>query len=215
MTATQPQITPWSVPRIWEGETCFILAGGPSLCGHLPLERFQRVITINTSWRLRPDGLHYFCDNAWWDRESTLLETVTGRNIGGMFWVKGGEPPTDPRVKWLPFSGQIGLETNPSYLKHGSNSGYQCLNLAFHLGVKRIVLLGYDMRVQGDKTHWHQGHGHSPAYYDGILKNELLPLFQFIVEPLKQAGVEVINATPGSALECFPKRDLTDILNEL
>jgi hypothetical protein len=36
--------------------------------------------------------------------------------------------------------------------------------------------------------------------------------FQTIVQPLRQRGVEVLNCTPGSALECFSKADLRDAL---
>jgi len=40
----------------------------------------------------------------------------------------------------------------------------------------------------------------------------MLPKFPTIVEPLRGAGVEVLNATPGSALTCWPMESLEKLL---
>jgi hypothetical protein len=37
-------------------------------------------------------------------------------------------------------------------------------------------------------------------------------MFKTQVAPLAEAGIEVINCTRKSALECFPKRDLRTVL---
>jgi len=36
-----------------------------------------------------------------------------------------------------------------------------------------------------------------------VLREEMLPKFQSLVEPLKERSIEVVNATPGSALTCW------------
>jgi hypothetical protein len=36
--------------------------------------------------------------------------------------------------------------------------------------------------------------------------------FRSIAEPLKAAGVQVLNCTPDSALDCFPVADLRSVL---
>ena len=112
----------------------------------------------------------------------------------------------------MTLTGGTGLEADSGGLRHGSNGGYQAINLAYHFGVKRIVLLGYDMTANG-ATHWHKGHPTTKIdEYRRTLEFAMLPKFPPIVEPLKAAGVEVINATPGSALKCWPFRPIEEML---
>lgn len=213
----------WSVPKSWKGETCFILAGGPSLRGFdaEPLRGHGFVIAINDSWRLCPwADVFYFCDAAWWDdqiiRNRVSMDgTISFHELmDSGFWVTGSVAfPTHPRVRQLLLTGQKGMEADPRGLKHGSNSGYQAINLAYHFGVSRIVLLGYDMRVSESGTHWHDEP--RPQAFDLVLSRTMLPLFQYLIEPLKQANVKVINATPNSALSCWPYRPLAEILKPL
>lgn len=217
---TKPGANYWTVPREWPGETVFLLAGGPSLTGFDPeiLRGRGRVIAINNSYVLCPwaDAL-YFCDVSWWKHHrDEVLKTFTGKHMISMGMSGDG-------VRRLRNSGLAGLETDPGGLRHGTNSGYQAINLAYHFGAKRIVLLGYDMRVNASQTngrkteraHWHQGHPWNhidyPAY-ERIMKENWLPRFSLLAEPLASAGVEILNATPGSALTCWPMRSLEDIL---
>jgi len=216
----------FEVPKLWAEQTCVILAGGPSLrsqdlsllSNHHP---WPKIIAINDSWKLRPyANVLYFCDAAWWRRQ--IAENAFSTDgvrfhdlIYKGYWVHGGEGFTDhPQVRQLPFTGQVGLETNPGGLRSGSNSGYQAINLAYLFGAKRIILLGYDMQCIGGRTHWHDRSGEPPAsYFGNVLQHEFLPLFSHLVAPLKEAGVEVINSTPGSALTCWPQMDLEEALS--
>jgi len=221
----------YSVPKSWEGETCVIIAGGPSLRTQdlSPLYTHRcKIITINDSWRIRLNAdVLYFCDTKWWENQlyANFFSIVSGRE--GRFqsirfhdliysgnWIKGGEGFDDhPQVQKLKFTGQQGLETDPTGLRHGSNSTYQAMNLAYHFGVKKIVLLGVDMRVSDSgRSHWHDEHRASG--FHNVIKNTMLPQFQYLVEPLKAAGVEVINATPGSALTLWEQKSLEDALGQ-
>lgn len=189
----------WSATRSWPGETCVILAGGPSLARSqvdAAEDSEFRILAINDSWRLAPEAdCFYFCDATWHASQPSAFG-------GSGIVVKGCAKPWDhPSIKTLRFTGQIGLETDPAGLKHGSNSGYASINLAYHFGAKRILLLGYDMHVEGARTHWHDEP--RPANCDTLLKYSFLPMFDYLVKPLADAGVEVINCTPGSALTCW------------
>lgn len=200
----------WSVPRLWEGETVTILGGGPSLRS-VDLSRITgRVIAINDAFKLKPDSdILYFCDRSWWDgphgRSSEVcrkFDTVC-RNFGGIVTLENDIPG----IKRLRNTGPTGLETDPAGLRHGSNSGYQCINLAYHLGVRRIVLLGFDMRCVDGSTHFnHRPEQQSVHGFERTLA-VMLAKFETLVDPLKEAGVEVINATEGSRLECWPQTE--------
>ncbi len=104
-----------------------------------------------------------------------------------------------------------GLSFNPQLLHTGQNSGYQAVNLAVLLGAERIILLGYDMKYSATGAkHWHEDHeGPNPGNQQlgGWAKN-----FDTMLPDLEKAGVEVINATPGSAIECFERVKLESVL---
>lgn len=230
----------WTASKIYKDETVFILAGGPSLrrevLGSIPkryagfdgntLRKFGKIITINDSWKLAPIGsVNYFCDDTWWTTQVSknpwAPDPKTGMGFRSFhdqiykgFWVTSSQAFLDhPQIKVLKFTGERGLEKDPSGLRHGSNSGYQAINLAYHLGAKKIVLLGYDMKCQGNRTHWHNEERPLANAFSSVLEKSMLPHFASLVEPLKEAGIEVVNANPNSVLDCWPKASLEEILN--
>ncbi len=96
-----------------------------------------------------------------------------------------------------------GISTDNTYINQGSNSGYQAINLAYNLGAKRIILLGYDMQFSGGKAHWFGDHPNNVrsdynsfiSYYKNL--STMLP-----------ADLEIINCTKQTALTCFPCKEL-------
>lgn len=211
----------WSAPELWPGSLVVIIAGGPSLtaaqvdaCRDREWNgRRVRAIAINDGYRLASwADVLYFCDDKWWQWHAKQLagwQGIIARLAGG------AHDFGDPRIKVLRNVGRSGLCAERDGLMNGKNSGYQAINLAVHLGAKRIVLLGYDMQapvVCGKlKTHWFGDHpgGTSPGVY-----REMLPWFDTLVGPLKQHGVDILNATPGSELRTFPRRALEEGLAE-
>lgn len=111
----------------------------------------------------------------------------------------------DPEVHMLRNDGVEGLPTKPNHLTTGKNSGYQAVILAILAGASRVVLVGYDMHCPGGVAHWHPEHPlPSPeGWYLDYAK-------QFAA--LVGCGVEIINATPGSAIKCFPFKQLQEVL---
>lgn len=107
----------------------------------------------------------------------------------------------DPRVFMLKNLGRDGLSEEPNGINTGSNSGYQAINIAVLAGAKRILLLGYDMKFTGGRSHSHNGHPVKMAEqaYRGYAKN-----FASMLPHLKRLGIEVVNCAPGSAITCFP-----------
>ncbi|MES2341730.1 MAG: hypothetical protein V4597_08630 [Pseudomonadota bacterium] len=201
------------VPRIWPGATVAILAGGPSLTAGQAEDVARagaRTIAVKDAIRIAPwAGVLYGGDAKWWGHHGPSLSAYAGPRYG----IEPYSPTPDP-ARWgvavLRNTGQVGLETDPSGLRTGKNSGYQAVNLAVHLGAARIVLLGFDMQPDGqDRHHWFGAHPYrtaDPPYRD------FREMFKTIVEPLQALGIEVLNATPGSALDSFPRVALADAL---
>jgi hypothetical protein len=201
--AAPPTLT---VPCLWPDGTVVILASGPSLsqadidaCGDR-----AHVLAIKDSIRLAPWApVLYACDRRWW-RAHPETASYTGLKFGLE------SVPGRPDVDVLRNTGETGLELDPTGLRTGRNSGYQAINLAVHLGARRILLLGFDMQPDAHGQHrWFGSHsygGQAPPY---ILFRERM---ETIVEPLRERGVTVINCTPGSALDAFERRPLREAL---
>lgn len=94
-------------------------------------------------------------------------------------------------------------------VRDGRSSGHKAVGLAIALSAKRIVLLGFDMRVVDGRSHFHDAYqARDPALYE----QSFIPAFRGWNEQAKAAGVEVLNATPNSALEEFSRVDLDEVL---
>lgn len=212
----------WSAPKIWDGETCAILAGGPSLSkSQVDAVRASgvRCIAINNSYLLAPwADLLYFCDLRWWEwhKGSIEFKMFIDRAKYGEAIICTLEntslSESNAAIKSLQNSGRNGIECDPRKLRTGSNSGYQAINLSVHLGIKRILLLGYDMRTVNGISHWHSGHPVKTP--ESVYSSLMMPAYNDAVKPLSARGVTVINCTPDSALKVFPQMTLSEALNE-
>lgn len=93
----------------------------------------------------------------------------------------------------------------------GGNSGFQALNLALQFGARRIVLVGFDLNLVGG-VHWHGRHAprlNNPTAANLARWAERLDSQAAAIAAL---GVEILNASPTSALQAFPKVRLEDAL---
>ncbi|WP_440221842.1 hypothetical protein ACQQ2N_12160 [Dokdonella sp. MW10] len=106
-----------------------------------------------------------------------------------------------------------GVATAPGRIRHGGNSGFAAASLALHFGASRIVLLGYDMQLTGGRTHHHGDHRAGLGNPDADKLRTWCTRFAQLAAELP-VGVEIVNATRATALECFPRRDLDACLSK-
>jgi len=202
------------VPRIWPGSTIVCIACGPSLTPQdVELVRQAhgagrvRVIAINAAVRLAPWADVRFAHHAIdWQRpeDADLLAAFRGLRYG----VDGDAAKLGVTILHIANGG--GLETSRrDTIKHGKNSGYQSINVAVHLGARRVVLLGYDLkRNASDQLHFYPCTGKAG-------KNDFAEwarYFATLPPDLAAAGVEVVNATRDTALNVFPQVPLEEAL---
>lgn len=95
-------------------------------------------------------------------------------------------------------------------LQHYNNSGAAAVSLAASRGAKRIVLLGYDCQKTDGKAHWHGDHPKGLGNAGSI--DKWAKSFGDLAEALKKRGVEAVNASRATALECFPRLTLEEAL---
>lgn len=192
----------WKVPvDEWHGEAAFILGGGPSLRG-FDAEQLRgrgRIIAVNDA------GLHmapwadmlFFADRRWLEWNADKLHLHQGRIVS-----RRRPAVMDDIIYWLSFTPGR-LSTNPHEVG-GLCGGSSAINIAYLLGASPIVLLGFDMRP----GNWHENHKRPPARNSHAFK--FIPALEKMAPALEG---RVLNATPGSALTCFPMASLEDIIN--
>jgi hypothetical protein len=168
------------------------------------------VIAVNDAYLIAPWAeVLYFSDARWheWHRERAEFKAFAGQKVS----IEGTGARVDDADVYMLHVGypDRGLSRDPGALATGGNSGYQAIGLAVLAGVERIVLLGFDMKAVGDRHNWHTGRPVKPhrSVYPLMLR-----AFGTLPRPLAALGVEVLNATPDSALDCFPRVALESVL---
>jgi hypothetical protein len=195
------------VSPIFKGETVYLIGGGPSLKEFdFTLLEGKNVIAINKAFLYYKNAdVLYWTDNrfyTWFQKEIDLFKgiKVTNKNT-----------PLKDDVTNLRDTGKIGLETKPDSIRHGNNSGYAAINLAFLMGAKTIILLGFDMGILHGQSHFHKGYNIKAN--PNIYKNNMIPFFNTLVDPLKEHNVKIWNTNKNSNLKCFPFCTINEGLN--
>jgi len=185
----------------------FVIASGPSLTAEdVALLEGQRVVAINDNYILAPWAtVLYGADPIWWEwhAERAELKAFKGRKI-----TQDKEAAERYGLEYIRSVDADGLSRDPAYVHKGSNSGIQAINLAYHFGARRIVLLGFDMQATGGKAHWFGDHP------NGFRSNweKWLWRYQFVADDAQRMGLEIINASRETALRCFPRAPLSSLL---
>jgi len=76
---------------------------------------------------------------------------------------------------------------------------------------RRIVFLGLDLSPDGDKTHWHEYPDKFKREFPGY--EMFKKSFEDVVPILLENGVEVINASRRTVLECFERMTIQEALS--
>jgi hypothetical protein len=184
----------------------FIVASGPSLTAEdVATLEGQRVLVINDNYRLAPwaDAL-YAADPIWWEwhADRPELKAFKGRKI-----TQDEEAANRYGLEYIRSVDADGLSRDPAYVHKGSNSGIQAINLAAHW-TRRIVLLGFDMQATGGKAHWFGDHpnGFRSNYHKWLWR------YQLVADDAERMGLEIINCSRATALRCFERKALEDVL---
>lgn len=186
----------------------FIVAGGPSIKKqNLSLLHNQLTIAINNSYNILPNATAlYWSDASWIDKH---YEQVNQHSCSLRFHARHNKMVDDTDYRGLADStilyreAEMGLSDNPNFVS-GNNGGAHALNLAINMKARNIVLLGYDMQISDNKdTHWHHGHGY--GLRPEIYPNSFIPCINSIAKCVKERNlnVNIINASPDTALTCF------------
>jgi len=195
------------IPRLWDGETVICVASGPSITDEdreTILDTRRKVIVVNRMWySFRFADLLYAADGRWWkSSEAPQVGEFPGLRVTGSRDVAGSHRVSIRHRQ---------IYDDPAFISNGTNSGFQAMCLAVHLGASRVCLVGYTMGLgQGGEVHSHEDHVglHNPGKSDF---GRWLAAFAHAAPVLKAMGIQVVNCSP-SALTCFERRPLAECI---
>lgn len=201
-------------------KTIVCIGTGPSLTLEQIDVARQKGFTLygcNKVFEIVPDlALLYACNEGFWVHYWDAIKDHPCEK-----WTTNKEAARKFKLNWIAEKNKPGLSADSTYLHHGHGSGHSLLNLAYLKGAERIVLLGYDMKYAPDYDGKNMKVGSQPRHYFGEypsalqhwpyfsikkgIHEEMLSLYRAIAE---QNRVEIVNCTPDSALDCFPKLNI-------
>lgn len=191
----------------WTGQTVVCIASGPSLTdGDIDYVRDKaRVIVVNNNYFRAPwADMLYATDPEWWDGYKPQFDGLR---------VTTSKPAAAAHgCLCIPGAHHDGLSTDPNRLHYNKNSGAAAINVAYHCGSRRVLLLGYDCELGpfGQK-HWFGDHppgkmSRTPPFA-GFIK-----CFGMIAAQAPSLGLEIVNCSRRSALWQFRRSLITEEL---
>ena len=197
-------------PRIWRDEDeVIVLGGGPSLRGFdFSRLKGKRVIACNDAYRYGDWDMMHFGDQNWY--RHNYQNAVEGlKQFPGLKTTSCGTCLQAPDIKVF-CRQDSGTPVADWYLGWNASTGASAIGLAIKFGSKKIFLLGFDMRIQGDKNNWYPNPLHKAnqescnKHLEGV-RNML---------PSLPAGVEIKNicTDPESPLDAFERVGVDIIL---
>lgn len=199
-----------AVPTLlsWSDGPTVIAATGESLSQLESIRGKARLLAVSDACYLAPwaDAM-YACDGKWWKEHKGCPD------FPGPKWTQDLAAAEEFGLNYIPIEKNRagahlpGFSRDPRFIRAGGNSGYQALNLAVLFGAKRIILLGFDMKTV-KKKHFFGDH-------PGTLNRA--HNYQMWIDAFREGAkdisdIEVLNCTPGSALDAFPKANIEDVL---
>lgn len=200
----------------WRGRAVALVAAGPSAnkAGVEQLRGRMLVFAIKQGIDLAPwaDAV-YGCDKPWWEHKRGLPK------FGGLKLAWEQEPPgalypdVRPIIIGHKKDDQLRLD-EPCVIGSGGNSGFQALNLALQFGASRLLLIGFDFSDRSGAHYY--GRNGWPMANNPTADNfrRWLQSLTANAGELQRLGVDVINAAPFSALQCFRKRSVAEAIAE-
>jgi len=215
-----------TIPRSYEGQTVVIIATGPSINEEqISLVRSAKnvkVITVNNAYQIAPfTNIQIACNDNWW--EYYLAHDPLLKKLEADCWTRYKYIAEEHGINYIDSIVKDGLSTDPSVVHINHGSGPMAINFATLYGFKKLILIGHDMRYAKDYNGRQKKAGSTPRHYFGEYPksmqhwpsvkvgqngtlNGLIESYEKMIADLE--GIDVVNCTPNSDLNCFRKSTL-------
>lgn len=187
-------------------KTAICIASGPSLTqADVDYCRGKgKVYAVKECRHLAPwADILYAADTDWWERFDGCAD------FAGERWTCSEEAAKKYGINHIKINSQLVWSDTPGLIASGGNSGFQVINMAALDGAERIILLGFDYGydpAQTDKHWWEKEHPRESRYSNYAEWNKKL------AKAAEQMKVPVFNASVQSAITCFERVNLREII---
>lgn len=189
-------------------------ASGPSLCKE-DLEYCYgkaKIAVTNRSHELLPHvvDLVHGADYCFWQKYSAQVRKLCPN---AELWTTSTACARDfnlNKVNIIPpkhHQHKAGWCFQHGYSHAGGVSGFQLIQIVGWSKPDLIILLGYDMQHTAGKVHWHEDYPKGWNNCENIQR--WLPNFEKLAA---ECPIPIINCSRETALTCFPRKDLREVL---
>lgn len=194
--------------KTWAGKDAFVVGGGSSLKDFdFRSLAGKNTIGVNDAFRLGPSIIKVciFGDDTWFNRVKWELENFQGKVVSLALSMHKYKLP------WM-----IKLGRCKEGVGDGKNLGWYCstgasaICLACFLGASRVFMLGFDMKLNNTKSHWHQYRNRTTSEH-AFLRHlrGMVRLGQEVSASFP--NTKVINVTNESRIDAFPKMPMSEL----
>jgi hypothetical protein len=232
-----------SMRDMWKDKTVVCVGNGPSIAStDLTLLNDQYVIGTNRAYmlldRFRPKAFHLIAQDNYRLQElgPELSKSNYPLHIGNCYfteqwpiapWIlqtKNRPYIYLPRLNWLetedsPSGEHLALEADfePGFspdpcagLYYGRTVIFSAIQLAAFFGATKIVCIGIDMTYSNGVNFVS---GVTNVFPSFNYEMHAVPMFDVLSTEFNARGIELVNATPGGAVECIKRESLSEALN--
>jgi hypothetical protein len=161
------------------------------------------LVVVNNAYQYLPFAdAHYAGDLMWWREYSKDL----AKRFHGEKWGSHQTIAQQYGTSYVKCVHRAGLGTGDVIHSNG-NSGFQAINLAYLLGSRRILLVGFDMKL-GPNGEKHVHPDHPKNMVQAQMFSEWIHKAATLAKDLKLSGCEVVNCSVETALTCWPRATL-------
>jgi hypothetical protein len=216
---------------MWAGSAAFVLGGGPSLNAHgdtlYEIEKYGYVVATNRAIELpvRIDVWAWMEDQVFrWVRDGKVGQAAQERflKFDGVYAarkLKSRNVLYPHYVTEIDYTSDrmLGGSFRTKVNTH-TNVGFFGMNLAWCLGANPIILIGYDQKGNADNVNewYHDGWPKKPTPNANRVYDIMRSGFENAARQAEEAGRQIWNASPNTALDCFPVfESLTEVFERL
>ena len=204
------------ISRVLNGETIYILGGGPSLNkANLSLLEDKKVLGVNQAYKLG-DWVDYCYsgDKRWYNWNVKGLVDYKGVMITSYTDFKANKNSPTLNIGRI---SSFGISDKfPSHIAWNGNSGASAINVAYWLGARKVVLVGFDMRRVKDSFNWHNDYptkkrnSKTQRYHNPYIN--FMKCWRQVAVDAKRLGIEIVNTTSDSRLKLFNQVTLEETI---
>lgn len=204
----------WNIARKWEGQPAFVIGGGTSVTmDMIESLRGRNVIAVNGSYHNAPWApILFFADQRWWVRENQMHGDKL-RAFKGLVATTSRQSIGKKLLRLKRVTPEEVLPERRDTVALRRTSLVSAMDICYHRGASKIILLGADNRDGSDgRVHHHEEYPWPRPKNTWDVKLDDLKKRAVAFE---RAGVPVFNCSPITTLSYWPTPPLEQVLKEI